>query len=81
MAAVTEERGPMFKLVLLGEAGVGKTALFFRVKDNTFSPHMRNTVGIDSCSKHMNIDDKNMTVSFAIFVRVISFLLSIIFSV
>lgn len=63
MAAVTEERGPMFKIVLLGEAGVGKTAVFFRLKENTFSPHLRNTIGIDSCSKHMSIDDQNLTVS------------------
>lgn len=63
MAVVTEDRGPMFKIVLLGEAGVGKTSLFFRLKDNTFTPHMRNTIGIDNCSKHMTVDDQNLTVS------------------
>ena len=29
-------RGPTYKVVLLGELGVGKTSLFKRLKDNAF---------------------------------------------
>lgn len=63
MAALIDERGPMFKIVLLGEAGVGKTALFYRIKENTFMSNRRNTIGIDSCSKFLKFNDKQVTVS------------------
>ncbi|XP_071088191.1 ras-related protein Rab-35-like [Haliotis cracherodii] len=45
------DRYPMFKLVLLGEPGVGKSSLFFRAKDNTFNEGNRSTIGIDSCTR------------------------------
>ncbi|XP_031565805.1 ras-related protein Rab-1C-like [Actinia tenebrosa] len=63
MAALIDERGPMFKVVLLGEAGVGKTSLFYRIKENTFISNGRNTIGVDSCSKFLKVNDKQVTLS------------------
>ncbi|XP_067651542.1 ras-related protein Rab-35-like isoform X1 [Haliotis asinina] len=48
---MASDRYPMFKLVLLGEPGVGKSSLFFRAKDNTFHEGHRSTIGIDSCTR------------------------------
>ena len=46
----------MFKVVLLGEVGVGKTALFYRIKDDVFNDSSCNTtVGIDSCSRLVSV--------------------------
>lgn len=53
----------MFKVVLLGEAGVGKSSIFLRLKENVFGESLQPTVGIESCSKVVKIDDQSITVS------------------
>ena len=58
----TGQKGTMFKVVLLGEAGVGKSSIFLRLKDNIFGDSLQPTVGIESCSKVMKIDSQNITV-------------------
>ena len=63
MAALSVEKGPLFKVILLGEAGVGKTAIFHRAKDNSFHENRKNTVGIDSFSMYMKVGDQQVTVS------------------
>uniref|UniRef100_T1J8K1 Ras-related protein Rab-13 n=1 Tax=Strigamia maritima TaxID=126957 RepID=T1J8K1_STRMM len=37
----------LFKLLLIGDSGVGKTCLLFRYADQTFSPSFISTIGID----------------------------------
>lgn len=37
----------MFKVLIVGNSGVGKTAVLMRYCDNTFSPSFVATVGID----------------------------------
>lgn len=61
MAAPT--RGPTYKVVLLGELGVGKTSLFRRLKDNTFDEYQTATTGIDSCTKIVKVDGETVMVS------------------
>ena len=55
-------RGPTYKVVLLGELGVGKTSLFKRLKDNTFDEYQTATTGIDSCTKVMKVDGEQIMV-------------------
>ncbi|XP_065196038.1 ras-related protein RabC-like [Sycon ciliatum] len=38
---------PMWKAVLVGEEGVGKTSLFQRLYRNRFVEHFRSTIGMD----------------------------------
>ena len=59
----SEGRGPTYKVVLLGELGVGKTSLFKRLKDNTFDEYQTATTGIDSCTKVMKVDGEPVMVS------------------
>ena len=54
MAGLNVEKGPLFKVILLGEAGVGKTA---------FSDGRKSTVGIDSFSLYVKVGDQQVTVS------------------
>ncbi|XP_068722151.1 ras-related protein Rab-14-like [Montipora capricornis] len=61
MAALNADKGPLFKVVLLGEAGVGKTAIFHRAKDNSFQEKRKNTVGIDSFSMYIKVGDQQVT--------------------
>lgn len=56
-------RGPTYKVVLLGELGVGKTSLFRRLKDNTFDEYQTATTGIDSCTKIVKVDGETVMVS------------------
>ena len=63
MAIRGPSRGPTYKVVLLGELGVGKTSLFRRLKDNTFDEYQTATTGIDSCTKVIKIDGENVMVS------------------
>ncbi|XP_048763661.1 ras-related protein Rab-1-like [Ostrea edulis] len=53
----------MFKAVLLGEAGVGKSSIFLRLKENVFGERLQPTVGIESCSKVVRIDNQTITLS------------------
>lgn len=57
-------RGPTYKVVLLGELGVGKTSLFRRLKDNTFDEYQTATTGIDSCTKVIKLDGETVMVSY-----------------
>lgn len=61
--ATNTSRGPTYKVVLLGELGVGKTSLFRRIKDNTYDEFSTATPGIDSCTKSMKVDGDSITVS------------------
>lgn len=61
MAALSADRGPLFKVILLGEAGVGKTAIFHRSKDNIFDERRKTTVGIDSFSLYVKVGDQQVT--------------------
>lgn len=56
-------RGPTYKVVLLGELGVGKTSLFRRLKDNTFDEYQTATTGIDSCTKVVKVDGETVMLS------------------
>ncbi|KAL3860662.1 hypothetical protein ACJMK2_010756 [Sinanodonta woodiana] len=47
---------PKFKAVLLGDAGVGKSSLFLRIKDDVFDKKLQPTVGIESCFKSLCVD-------------------------
>ena len=60
--ASAPSRGPTYKVVLLGELGVGKTSLFRRLKDNTFDEYQTATTGIDSCTKVVKVHGETVMV-------------------
>ena len=61
--AAAPSRGPTYKVVLLGELGVGKTSMFRRLKDNSFDEYQTATTGIDSCSKIVKVDGNTVMVN------------------
>ena len=61
--AMAAPRGPTYKVVLLGELGVGKTSLFRRLKDNSYDEKQTATTGIDSCTKIVKVNGESVMVS------------------
>ncbi|XP_053694852.1 ras-related protein Rab-35-like [Sabethes cyaneus] len=53
---------PMFKLLILGDSGVGKSSLMLRFADNDFLPSFLTTVGVDLKIQNMMIDGTRVKV-------------------
>lgn len=50
----------LFKVLLVGNSGVGKSALLQRYADGTFNEHYLATIGVDFKIKTINVDDKKV---------------------
>ncbi|KAJ3429176.1 ras-related protein raba1f [Anaeramoeba flamelloides] len=50
----------LFKLVLIGDSGVGKTNLLTRFCRNEFNIGSKMTIGVEFASKTMEIDNKTI---------------------
>ncbi|KAL8611774.1 Ras-related protein Rab-43 [Nucella lapillus] len=48
----------LFKIVLIGDAGVGKTCVVQRFKSGTYTEKHGSTIGVDFTMKTLSIDDK-----------------------
>jgi len=51
-------RNILFKIVVLGESGVGKTSLLLRYVENKFTIATKSTIGSDFLSKQIEVDGK-----------------------
>ena len=47
----------LFKIVLLGDSGVGKSNLLLRYTKNTFCEHSQTTIGVEFATKNLKIDN------------------------
>ena len=47
MAQVTRQHDHLFKLLIIGDAGVGKSSILVRFADNIFTPSYITTIGVD----------------------------------
>ena len=57
MSDSPEEIPYVFKILLLGDGGVGKTSLLRRFIDNTFDPDYKTTIGVQFMTRSVEIDD------------------------
>jgi len=48
----------LFKILLVGDTGVGKSSILYRFTDNKFSTVFPSTIGVDFKIKQVQIDDK-----------------------
>lgn len=58
----------LLKIMIVGEAGVGKTSLVHRFVDNVFNPMTKSTIGVDFSLKNekIELEDRNITVQMQI---------------
>ena len=52
----------LFKIVFIGDAGVGKSALVHRFRYNVFVGQLASTIGVDFILRSVNIDGKKIKV-------------------
>jgi small GTP-binding protein len=52
---------PVFKTVLIGEGGVGKTSLAVRYTEDRFDQQMKMTIGVNFATKTLNAGGKKIT--------------------
>jgi predicted GTPase len=53
-----KEQDYIFKIVLVGNQGVGKSSLFLRFCDNNFIENYLTTIGVDFRFRMLDVDDK-----------------------
>ena len=54
-------RVPIYKTILIGEGGVGKTSLTVRYTENRFEDDMKMTIGVNFASKKVHVDSTDAT--------------------
>ena len=54
-------RSPVFKTVLIGEGGVGKTSLAIRYTEDRFDQRMKMTIGVNFATKKVNVSGTDIT--------------------
>ena len=50
----------LFKILLLGDSGVGKSCIIIRYIENNFSSNLMNSIGVDFKLKNIEIDSKKI---------------------
>jgi len=53
----------LFKLLIIGDAGVGKSSILLRFTDDSFDDYIQSTIGVDFKVKHLDVMDKRVKIT------------------
>lgn len=57
----------MFKILLIGDSGVGKSSIILRYTDNTFNEKLINSIGVDFKMKKITYKEKVIKIQIVYF--------------
>ena len=57
----------LFKILLLGDSGVGNSCIILRYIENSFSQNLMNSIGVDLKLKNIEIDGKKVKLQIVIY--------------
>jgi len=60
MAGKDDHYDYLFKIVLIGDSGVGKSNLLSRFTRNEFNLESKSTIGVEFATKSISVDGKTM---------------------
>mmetsp|Transcript_73826 Transcript_73826/g.102541 ORF Transcript_73826/g.102541 Transcript_73826/m.102541 type:complete len:144 (+) Transcript_73826:30-461(+) len=60
MMASNQEYDYLFKMLLIGNSGVGKSCLLLRYAENSFNENFFNTIGVDFKLKTIRLEDQTI---------------------
>lgn len=66
MSVPDEQFDYLFKIVLIGDCGTGKTCIVQRLKSGNFIERHGNTIGVDFSMKTLVVDGKKVKVNITI---------------
>ena len=61
LSPMQSRRSSVFKCVLIGEGGVGKTSIAVRYTEDRFDEHMKMTIGVNFASKKVVVGEDEVT--------------------
>eukprot|EP00475_Leptophrys_vorax_P046306 TRINITY_DN989_c0_g1_i1.p1 TRINITY_DN989_c0_g1~~TRINITY_DN989_c0_g1_i1.p1 ORF type:complete len:212 (-),score=76.31 TRINITY_DN989_c0_g1_i1:114-749(-) len=61
-ASTKKDYDYLFKFVLIGDSGVGKSSLLFRFAEDSFTESYTSTIGVDFLFRKVNIDGANVKI-------------------
>jgi Ras-related protein Rab-18 len=50
----------LFKVLIIGDASVGKSSMLLRFTDDSFDEHIQSTIGVDFKVKHLEVEGKRV---------------------
>lgn len=56
-----DPKSPLFKVILLGDGGVGKSSLMNRFVTNKFDTHLFHTIGVEFLNKELEVDGQSIS--------------------
>ena len=64
MAGKDDHYDYLFKIVLIGDSGVGKSNLLSRFTRNEFNLESKSTIGVEFATKSVSVDGKTLKGNF-----------------
>lgn len=73
LGSASKDYDHLFKLLIIGDSGVGKSSLLVRFADNTFSGNYITTIGVDFKIRTIELNGERYYRNYALYKFVVTF--------